>query len=477
MKRSMTSRMLLGAALLIAGVSVAAAQSVQAGGQQRSETKAQAGAHKSGGQAQVQHKQSAGGAMSANHGAAHASGQAATNAATHHAKNAKSERAKVAQTKASTKASNKTAAKSSTKSSNKTAMHAQANKAKAQRTAQKAKPAADMKSRTAAQTNTRARSTTGQGSSETKVQNETRAGRAQITAEQQTKLRTAMNARNVPRVRRVNFALRTGIVVPRTVRFARVTAFPVLIDLYPDYRAYSFFVANDEVVFVDSGRRIVDVVPFEGGAVASSGGGGGGAMAMETDLSQDEIRAVQTVLVEEGFPVEVTGVWDPRTRDALILFQRRHGFAATGFIDTRTVAALRLNGKISENHIRGANRATTGRGNARESIGAKAGTKSGDKAGMESKTNMQPRQERSTSGQGRNEQRSAAQGRNAPKAQQGANEQKATPKTASQPKSGQELQPRAEQKGAQRSTTGQGSPESKINRSEPKAGNQPMQKQ
>src|SRR5690242_9717771 len=77
MKRSMTSRTLLGAALLIAGVGVAAAQGVQAGSQQRSETKAQAGTHKSGGQAEIQHKQSAGGAMNANRGAQHASGQAA----------------------------------------------------------------------------------------------------------------------------------------------------------------------------------------------------------------------------------------------------------------------------------------------------------------------------------------------------------------------------------------------------------------
>src|SRR5690242_15581923 len=54
MKDSRTSRVLLGAALLIAGVSVAAAQGMQAGSNQRGEAKASA--QKSGGQAQTQNK-------------------------------------------------------------------------------------------------------------------------------------------------------------------------------------------------------------------------------------------------------------------------------------------------------------------------------------------------------------------------------------------------------------------------------------
>jgi hypothetical protein len=264
-----------------------------------------------------------------------------------------------------------------------------------------------------------------------------------------------MNARNVPRINRVNFALRRGIVVPRTVRFASVTAFPVLFDLYPNYRRYSFFVANDQVVFVDSGHRIVDVVPFEGGAVASSGGGGGAAMAMETDLSPAEIREVQTVLVAEGLPLEVTGVWDVRTRDALISFQRRHGFAANGIIDTRTVAALKLNGKISENHIRSTTRTTTGRGNGREPTG----TKSGMQRGQSNGPNAQPQQPRSTSGQGG---QGGKGGKAQPNAAQGGNEPKAgnEPKMGNEPKAGNEggqgAPSRAGQNGTPRSTTGQG---------------------
>jgi peptidoglycan hydrolase-like protein with peptidoglycan-binding domain len=49
---------------------------------------------------------------------------------------------------------------------------------------------------------------------------------------------------------------------------------------------------------------------------------------------------VQLVLIERGFSVEADGVFGPRTRQALIQFQRREGLAATGRIDSRTVTSL-----------------------------------------------------------------------------------------------------------------------------------------
>jgi len=163
----------------------------------------------------------------------------------------------------------------------------------------------------------------------------------------------------------------------------------------------------------------------------------------------------------------------------LITFQRRHGFAANGFIDTRTVTALRLNGKISQNHIRGGGRETTGRGNGREAIDNRKG---GMQRGESNARNAPPRQERSTNGQGGNEQPKAAQGRNErkgmnePKTGQGNNEPKSGPKAMNepmnQPKGGQNAQPRAERAPAQRSTTGQGSRENKMNRPEPSRSNQ-----
>ena len=59
------------------------------------------------------------------------------------------------------------------------------------------------------------------------------------------------------------------------------------------------------------------------------------------DLSEPEIREIQTVLIRRGhLHGRVTGVFDARTRTALIAFQRKEGFEASGRIDTRTVTAL-----------------------------------------------------------------------------------------------------------------------------------------
>ena len=44
----------------------------------------------------------------------------------------------------------------------------------------------------------------------------------------------------------------------------RVSAFPALIDVFPYYRDDSFFVTEDQIVFVNPDRRIVDVVPIGG---------------------------------------------------------------------------------------------------------------------------------------------------------------------------------------------------------------------
>src|ERR1043166_8958308 len=57
-----------------------------------------------------------------------------------------------------------------------------------------------------------------------------------------------------------------------------------------------------------------------------------------------------------GFSVEVDGVLGPRTKQALITFQRRQGLQASGEIDVRTKTALGM----SNNERGGA--ATTGQG-------------------------------------------------------------------------------------------------------------------
>jgi len=148
----------------------------------------------------------------------------------------------------------------------------------------------------------------------------------------------------VPRVDHVNFAVHTGAIIPRSVNIVAISTFPVLIETFPQYRDYSFFVVDDEIVFVDRGHKVVDVVPA-GPRTRFSRASSSTAVAV--NLSEPEIREVQLVLIQRGFlHGRASGVWGPDTRDALIAFQRKEGFSATGSIDTRTVSALGLSGKV-----------------------------------------------------------------------------------------------------------------------------------
>ena len=178
-------------------------------------------------------------------------------------------------------------------------------------------------------------------------------GRFTVSAQQQTRLQqSVLSSRNVARVNvnSINFRISTGVVVPRSVSFVSVAAYPVLIDYFPAYRDYSFFVVEDEIVVLDRNRRIVDVVPAGPRARFARGGGSGmsGGSVAALDLSPDEIRIVQRVLIERGILIgEADGVLGPDTRQALITFQRRQGIEVSGSIDTRTVAALGVSNRIS----------------------------------------------------------------------------------------------------------------------------------
>ncbi len=163
---------------------------------------------------------------------------------------------------------------------------------------------------------------------------------------------------NVPRVNNVNFAVRVGTVVPQNVRLVRVH--PVLIEIRPEFRDHEFFVVDEDIVIVDRSRRIVAVVDARtSGAQLGTGGGGGSARGQAVsfdDLSVEEIRQIQLVLIREGFDIGVAdGKLGAKTRQALISFQQRRGLQATGRIDSQTVTALGVN-------IRGMGASTTGQG-------------------------------------------------------------------------------------------------------------------
>ena len=199
-----------------------------------------------------------------------------------------------------------------------------------------------------------------------------------------------LSARNAPHVDHVNFAVHTGAVVPTSVRIVAISTFPILIETFPQYRDYSFFVVEDEIVFVDRGHKVVDVVPV-GPRARFSRSSSGSSAVVAVDLSEPEIREVQQVLITRGFlHGRVTGVWSTETREALIAFQRKEGFAASGSIDTRTVTALGLSGKVkaqSSTSTQGSSSTTT------------TGQSQSDTSGQSTTGQNPPAQNQSTTGQ------------------------------------------------------------------------------
>lgn len=190
-------------------------------------------------------------------------------------------------------------------------------------------------------------------------------GRIDLNVEQRTRIRQTVFARSdVPRVTNVNFSVSVGTVVPTRVRVVSVPA--AIIEIRPEFRNHLYFVVREEIVIVDNRRRIVAVIPVD-----TARGGGGVAVSSGVDvvdLSPDEIRQVQLVLIERGFSVEADGVFGPRTRQALIQFQRREGLAATGRIDSRTVTSLGVSISSSQQP------STTGQGGGSQNSPANRGS-------------------------------------------------------------------------------------------------------
>jgi hypothetical protein len=198
--------------------------------------------------------------------------------------------------------------------------------------------------------------------------------RTNLTAQQQTTLQqSVLQANNAPRVNAnsINFQVHAGVAVPSSVSVVSVSSYPALIDVFPAYRDYSFFVVEDEVVFVDRERRIVDVVPAGPRTRFSSARGGSSSVAI-IDLPPDDIRIVQRVLIERGLlHGEADGILGPQTREAITVYQRQQGFEVTGSIDARTVSSLGVSSRLSQQASQsiqsqstttGAQTSTTGQG-------------------------------------------------------------------------------------------------------------------
>jgi hypothetical protein len=82
----------------------------------------------------------------------------------------------------------------------------------------------------------------------------------QLSSEQRTKIRKSLINTKVERVTNVNFSIRVGARVPRTVRFYPL---PIeIVEFVPEYSGYDYIIVGDEILIIDPNTlEIVAVFP------------------------------------------------------------------------------------------------------------------------------------------------------------------------------------------------------------------------
>jgi hypothetical protein len=83
----------------------------------------------------------------------------------------------------------------------------------------------------------------------------------QLTQDQRTKIKdVVVRDRNVARVDNVNFNIRVGVAVPRTVHVAVLPA--DVVTLVPEYRGFEYVVVGDQLLIIDPNTmEIVAILP------------------------------------------------------------------------------------------------------------------------------------------------------------------------------------------------------------------------
>jgi peptidoglycan hydrolase-like protein with peptidoglycan-binding domain len=203
------------------------------------------------------------------------------------------------------------------------------------------------------------------------------------------------------------------VALPSNISAVSVSTFPALIDTFPAFRDHSFFVVDDEVVFVDRDRRVVDVVPAGPRTRFSGGGQGSTGSVAAIDLPPDDIRVVQRVLIERGLlHGEADGVLSPQTREAITVFQRQQGIAVTGSIDARTVSSLGVSARLSQQANQSISQSQSSMGAQTSTTGSQTPTTGQGQAGTgQAQTSQQQPSQQNATGQAPNQ---AGQAANAP---------------------------------------------------------------
>ena len=82
---------------------------------------------------------------------------------------------------------------------------------------------------------------------------------AKLSTEQRTRITSVIREQHVQPVTHVDFDIRPGIRVPRTVSFHPLP--PDVVTIYPEWRAYEYFLVNNKIVVVNPRTlEIVDVI-------------------------------------------------------------------------------------------------------------------------------------------------------------------------------------------------------------------------
>ena len=97
----------------------------------------------------------------------------------------------------------------------------------------------------------------GQSNQPPRTEGQRQGGNVNLTVEQRTRVRETVFTKG-PRATNVNFNIRVGTVVPTSVRIVEID--PILVEYYPNYRGFFYFIVNDEIIIVDRNHRIVAVI-------------------------------------------------------------------------------------------------------------------------------------------------------------------------------------------------------------------------
>src|SRR5436190_113543 len=97
----------------------------------------------------------------------------------------------------------------------------------------------------------------GQSKEQPRTEGQRQGGNVNLTVEQRTRVRETVLTKG-PRATNVNFNISVGTVVPTSVRIVEID--PILVEYFPRYRGFFYFILNDEIIIVDRNHKIVAVI-------------------------------------------------------------------------------------------------------------------------------------------------------------------------------------------------------------------------